>query len=147
MIIAWQNRAAGTLQVGRVSVHLTPLEGRLIDRLIQARGAEVTTDQLVFAAYNGEGEPEAACDTLKVVVCKLRKKGLPIEPRNSGHRCGYWLEGIDWFVRGQRFKVPTGTIRVERVVMVPSLVYYHENLGVSEIVPLSDPRIEKWEAS
>jgi len=61
---------------------LTPLTGALIDRLVVGRGKIQTYETLIFHAYETgvnrigqqKGEPEEPSNTIKVIICKFRKR-------------------------------------------------------------------------
>lgn len=66
------DRSRGRVLFGDRSILLTPVEQRLLLRLIQARGAVVTREQLLLAAWSEETFVED--NTLSVNMTRLRRK-------------------------------------------------------------------------
>ncbi|NDJ51713.1 MAG: response regulator transcription factor [Chloroflexi bacterium] len=67
------HRTQPLLRVAGATVHLTPIEHRLLYRLIQQPGQPISTDQLledVWEYYPGTGDPK----TVRVTVTRLRNK-------------------------------------------------------------------------
>jgi DNA-binding response OmpR family regulator len=83
---------ARVARIGDRTVHLTPVEFRLLEVLLRAAGQVLTREQLLAAVWGSEAEPRS--NIVDAYVCRLRRK-LGNGSVQTLHGVGYRVDSLE----------------------------------------------------
>lgn len=146
--VKWKSRDSRVLAVGsKIAVRCTPLEARIIDKLLEDHGRVVSMDALIDYVYDDYDKmPDYAERCMYVRVCYLRKKQVPIEPlEGKGWSHGYWIGELKSdFEESGLYEAEDGRILcLQRIITEPTAQFFDPSGGKIELIPLGSKRMKR----